>query len=192
MSVQKLTTSIQKIKNIKKSLVTNKVCLFATYIALSWVYAICSQIIIPLPFNLVPLSIQPAPLFLASFLFGWHAVNAYVLYLVQGACGLPFFSGLQGGLVRLLGPTGGYLIGFGLGMALIAICKKYTHQSMLKTLILLLVAEATAFTFGLFQLAWFIPTDKLLAAGLYPFLVGDFVIKIIMVLSCITIKRRTR
>lgn len=190
MIAHKFTAIIQKIQAWQNKLSSNKITIFAGYLLLSWIYAACSQIIIPLPFNLVPLSIQPAPLFLASFFFGWHAVNAYVLYLIQGACGLPFFSGLQGGLLRLLGPTGGYLIGFGLGMALIALLRKHVAQSMTKTLALILAAETVTFAFGLFQLAWFVPANKLFSAGLYPFFVGDFIIKIILVLFSIKTFRR--
>jgi biotin transport system substrate-specific component len=190
MLTNKFPGTMQKLHNWKNHFVINKVTTFAGYLLLSWVYAICSQIIIPLPFNLVPLSIQPAPLFLASFLFGWHAVNAYILYLAQGACGLPFFSGLQGGLIRLLGPTGGYLVGFGIAMALIAVLRKRAWQTTIRTLALLLTAEITVFIFGLFQLAWFLPAQKLLIAGLFPFLVGDFFIKIIMVFCPIRAFRR--
>ncbi len=146
------------------------------YLFLSWFYALCSQIIIPLPFNLVPLSLQPLPLLLAAFFLGWHAVHAYGLYLVQGALGLPFFAGLQGGLLRLLGPTGGYLIGFGLAMASIAATNAFSNTGWRKV-IKVYAVYAIIFGIGLFQLSWFVPANKLLAAGFYPFIIGDFVIK---------------
>lgn len=151
------------------------------YLALSWFYAACSQIIIPLPFNLVPMSIQPAPLFLATLLFGWHAVNAYVLYLAQGALGLPFFAGMLGGLGRLMGPTGGYLIGFGVAMIFLASIRHFSSRSKIIMLATLLCAEAITFVCGLSQLALFVPAHKLLAAGLFPFMIGDFLIKPILV-----------
>ena len=40
------------------------------------------------------------------------SVASYVLYLLLGTVGLPVFSGFSGGVGKLLGPTGGYLIGF--------------------------------------------------------------------------------
>ena len=40
------------------------------------------------------------------------SVASYVLYLLLGTVGLPVFSGFTGGVGKLLGPTGGYLIGF--------------------------------------------------------------------------------
>lgn len=151
-------------------------------IMLSWFYAVCSQIIIPLPYNLVPLSLQPAPLFLATFLFGWHAVTAYGLYLFQGALGLPFFSGMQGGLIRLLGPTGGYLIGFGLAMAFLATLRNTMPSSKIAATIKIFCALSLVFGCGLFQLSWFVAPEKLLAAGFYPFFIGDFIIKPVLVL----------
>lgn len=158
---------------------------FVFTLLLSWLYAFCSQVIIPLPFNLVPLSIQPAPLFLASFLFGWHAVNAYVLYLIQGTLGLPFFAGMQGGLARIIGPTGGYLIGFGVSMIFIVMLKKFVQNSRIYILLLLLAAESITFICGLGQLSFFVNAEKLLSSGLYPFIIGDFIIKIALVMGCL-------
>jgi len=145
---------------------------------LSWLYAIASQIIIPLPFNLVPLSIQPGPVFLAALLFGWEAVGAYVIYLAQGACGAPFFAGLQGGLLRLIGPTGGYLFGFLLGMIFLALMRSVMRKNIFTQILTLIAAWAIAFGCGLTQLAFFVPANRLLAAGFYPFIIGDFGIKL--------------
>lgn len=158
------------------SLPKTKLGICVMYLLLSWFYALCSQIIIPLPFNLVPLSLQPLPLLLAAFFLGWHAVNAYGLYLLQGALGLPFFAGLQGGLLRLLGPTGGYLIGFGLAMACIAATNVFSNTGWRK-IFKVYAVYAIIFGIGLFQLSWFVPANKLLVAGLYPFIIGDLVIK---------------
>jgi biotin transport system substrate-specific component len=145
---------------------------------LSWFYAACSQVIFPLPLNMVPLSLQPLPLLGMTFLFGWPAVSAYMLYLIQGAMGLPFFSGLRGGLLHLLGPTGGYLFGFGLAMIFIAATRNYKRQSSVILLGKLLIACVIYFICGLAQLSWFIAPENLLAAGLYPFIIGDFCIKV--------------
>jgi biotin transport system substrate-specific component len=147
------------------------------YFCLSWLYALCSQITIPLPFSAVPLSLQPAPLMLAAHFFGFHAVVAYGLYLAQGALGAPFFAGMQGGLVRLMGPTGGYLIGFGLAMIFIAAVRRIAPRSVLVMLLKVYMANVFVFTVGLCQLAFFVPADKVIALGLYPFIIGDFVIK---------------
>ncbi len=143
-------------------------------IALSWLYAACSQIILPLPFNMVPLSLQPLPLILCAEIFGWPAISAYLLYLMQGALGAPFFSHFGCGLPHLLGPTGGYLIGFLVAMTITKLIKT---QSTTEKLLRYLLATIGYFCFGLGQLALFIPSSKLFILGLFPFLIGDFIIK---------------
>ena len=66
-----------------------------------------------------PFTMQSFMLYLCAWLFGRKkATVAVVVYLVLGAVGVPVFSGFQGGVGVLFGPTGGYLVGF-LAMALI-------------------------------------------------------------------------
>lgn len=146
-------------------------------IALSWVYALCSQIIIPLPFNMVPLSIQPMPVTLCTLLFGWPAVVAYVLYLVQGIAGAPFFAGFGHGIMYFMGPTGGYLVGFLCAALFLVGVRGKRGAHWLITLLKLEVANLITFACGLCYLSLFIKPENLLWAGLYPFFMGDFVIK---------------
>jgi len=96
---------------------------FAFCLLLSWLYTLFSQIKIPLPFNLVFITLNPLPLYLAALMFGNYATHAYFLYLFQGAIGLPVFAGFCGGFYELLGPTGGYLFGFGLAMIFLSITR---------------------------------------------------------------------
>ena len=68
---------------------------------------------ISIPIGPVPISLMTLVLFLSIYILGWrYAVLACVLYLVVGLVGFPVFSGFQGGLGKLVGPTGGYLIGY--------------------------------------------------------------------------------
>jgi biotin transport system substrate-specific component len=61
----------------------------------------------------VPVTLQTLWVFLAGFVLGpvWAGV-AFGLYLVAGLVGLPVFAGATGGIGVLLGPTGGFLVGF--------------------------------------------------------------------------------
>ena len=69
--------------------------------------------------GLVPVSFTNLVIYLAVYLLGRkRAVVSTSVYLLLGAVGMPVFSGYEGGLGKLVGPTGGYLIGF-LFMALI-------------------------------------------------------------------------
>ncbi len=71
---------------------------------------------IPLPFTPVPLTLQVFVVCLAALLLPPAEVAlAMGVYLLLGAAGVPVFSGGTGGIGVLLGPTGGYLIGFFVG-----------------------------------------------------------------------------
>jgi len=161
------------IKNLVAKHSESKIIKFIFCLLLSWLYALCSQVIIPLPFNFVPISLQPLPLFFFSLLIGWPAVYAYFLTLFQTALGAPFFSGFQGGMVKLLGPTGGYIIGFAFAMIFLAFVKDYKKHNFFIIFSKLSCANFIIYFFGLAQLSLFVPLDKLFICGLYPFIFGD-------------------
>ena len=71
--------------------------------------AVCSWISIPAQ---VPFTLQTFAVFLTCDLLGPAAILSVLLYLLLGAIGIPVFAGFSGGISVLLGPTGGYLIGF--------------------------------------------------------------------------------
>jgi biotin transport system substrate-specific component len=78
------------------------------------VVALAAQVVVPVPFSPVPMTLQPlAVLAVGGLLGGAAGLLALVLYLVLGVLGLPVFApgGLPGAL-RLIGPTGGYLLAF--------------------------------------------------------------------------------
>jgi biotin transport system substrate-specific component len=84
----------------------------ATMVGASALVALCAHIAVPLGFTPVPMTLQPfAVLLLGLLLSPGMAFGALVLYLVEGASGLPVFSPHgPGGIAQLLGPTGGYLL----------------------------------------------------------------------------------
>ena len=71
--------------------------------------AICSWISIPAA---VPFTLQTFAVFFACEVLGSAAILPVLLYLLLGAVGVPVFSGFSGGMGTLLGPTGGYIVGF--------------------------------------------------------------------------------
>ena len=82
------------------------------YIALmAALMAVCAWISVPA--GDVPFTLQTLGVFCAvGLLGGKRGTVAVLLYLLMGAVGLPVFSGFTGGPGRLLGVTGGYLVGF--------------------------------------------------------------------------------
>ncbi len=167
-----LTLIFQNYKKISSSSALRTVALQATLIL---IYAASSQAIIPLPFNAVPLSLQPLPVYVCSYIFGWHAVSAYAAYVGLGALGLPIFSAFRGGILHLAGFTGGYLWGFLLGASVIAALRSLKHP--LALMVMYLVATCIHFACGMGQLSMFVSPDQVVLFGLLPFLVGDFIIK---------------
>lgn len=82
--------------------------------------AICAHISIVLPFTSIPFTMQTfAVLLLAMALEPLVAMGVLLLYLAEGAVGLPVFSpyGL-GGWAQLFGPSGGYLLSYPLAALL--------------------------------------------------------------------------
>jgi biotin transport system substrate-specific component len=76
--------------------------------------ALASQFAFPIPGTPVPLTLQPMVVVLAGLLLGpVDAAAAMVVYLMAGAAGLPVFAPIGApGIMRLLGPTGGYLLAY--------------------------------------------------------------------------------
>ncbi len=80
---------------------------------MSAVLCVISPFTIPIPFSPVPMSLALFGLYLTAMLLGAKkGVVSVLIYLLLGTVGLPVFSGLSGGVGILLGPTGGYLIGY--------------------------------------------------------------------------------
>jgi len=77
------------------------------------VVALAAQVAVPLPFTVVPLTLQPLAVLVVGGLLGAAGgATALVLYLAAGATGLPVFAGGTAGAIHLIGPTGGYLLAF--------------------------------------------------------------------------------
>lgn len=168
--VQTLTTAAHKIFSKVQLLHLDYLVL------LPIAFFISSQIIIPLPFSPVPLSLQPLPVLLAAWFLGRRGVAGYAMYLVQGAIGAPIFCGFSGGLAHLLGPTGGYLIGFLVGAILVVAMRRH-NQNIFRTYVVYATAMAATFIYGVWYLSMFMPISSAITHGLLPFIIGDFAIK---------------
>jgi biotin transport system substrate-specific component len=133
---------------------------------------------VQVPFYPVPMTLQTAAVFLIGIAYGWRlAVATVLLYLAQGAIGLPVFAGTPAkgiGLPYMLGPTGGYLVGY-VAAAAIAGWAAQRSRHWLATGGALLVATAVIYGLGAGWLATFVGVDKAVALGVTPFLLGDAV-----------------
>jgi biotin transport system substrate-specific component len=148
-----------------------------------------AQIVIPLPWTPVPITAQTFAVLLAGILLGrfWGGLSM-IVYLVIGLLGVPWFTGMNGGIGVVTGATGGFLIGFIMAALFLGYFadKHINTRSFMPMLGLLLFANFfLIYIPGLIGLgAWIYIVNgtapgiwTLLAMGLLPFIVGD-VIKI--------------
>lgn len=149
---------------------------------------ICVLSPIAVPIGPVPITLGTLTIYLTAYLLGgvWGTVSTLV-YLLVGLVGAPVFSGYMGGPSKLVGPTGGYLIGY-LPMALIAGAivtwslrrfgdSKGKGVAIALTLQFAGMVLATAVLYA-FGTAWYCfqagaPLDKALAACVLPFIPFD-------------------
>ena len=146
----------------------------------SLLVALAAQVTVYLPGTLVPITGQTlAVLVVGAVLGGRRGAACLLLYIAEGAAGLPFFSGAHGGVGHLLGPTGGYLWGFVAAAGLTGTLAQRGWDRRLGTTILAMtIGTAAIYLFGLLWLALFVGGERVLAEGLYPFLPGA-VLKIV-------------
>ena len=138
---------------------------------------IISPFAIVLPLSPVPLSLATLMLYFSIYILGKkHATISCGIYLLIGLVGLPVFSGFSGGAGKLLGPTGGYLIGY---LALTYVggwCVEKWSVYWLQGLGLL-IGTAVCHLFGTAWLSYQAGMDFVaaLGVGVLPFVVGDIV-----------------
>lgn len=142
---------------------------------------ICVLAPLSIPIGPIPISFTTLIIFLSLYLIGWKmSVISCITYILIGMAGLPVFSGFTGGIGKLLGPTGGYIIGF-IFMALLAglIIDKFHHP----VIQFLGLAAGTAVCYAL-GTAWFCfemnaAVTSALALCVFPFIPADL-LKIII------------
>ena len=143
----------------------------------SLVTALAAQLAVRLPWSPVPITGQTFAVLLSGAVLGSRrAFLAQLLYLAEGAAGLPVFAGGDAGIAILMGPTAGYLIAFPFAAAATGfLAERGWDRRFVTMLAAMLLGSAVIFALGLALLSRFVPRDTLFAAGLLPFLPGDLV-----------------
>lgn len=119
-----------------------------------------------------------AVLFAGALLGSRRAAISQIGYLSVGLTGVPFWFAPGGapGIARLLGPTGGYLLGFIAAAFVVGwLAERGWGRGIWTAALAMLVGEGMIYAFGLAWLGYYVPGDKIFAAGLYPFVLGDLV-----------------
>ncbi|RYB05094.1 biotin transporter BioY [Lichenibacterium ramalinae] len=132
------------------------------------------------PFYPVPLTLESLAVILIGAAFGARLAGAaLVLYLVEGALGLPVFAGTPAhglGLAYMAGPTGGYLLGFVLAAVVVGFfAERGADRSVPRLLGAMALGHAILFATGYAWLARLIGPEAAWTAGVLPFLLGTAV-----------------
>ena len=140
--------------------------------------AVSGYIAIPLPFSTVPVTAQTLAVMLTGSLLPFkQSVLSLLIFLLMGAAGLPVFSGGAAGLGIILGKTGGYLIGFVAGAALISFLKGKEAGFVRLLAVNALGGIITVYAFGVLWLNYVtgIGIPQAILFGALPFIPGDIV-----------------
>ncbi|RWP65922.1 biotin transporter BioY [Mesorhizobium sp.] len=128
----------------------------------------------------VDISMQTLAVFLISAAFGMRlGVATLLLYMAEGAIGLPVFQGTPEkgiGIAYMLGSTGGYLAGFVVMAAIVGwAADRGWDRHPVKLFNAILVAEIVMMAMGFAWLALLIGPEKSWQFGVVPFIVGDLI-----------------
>ena len=140
------------------------------------IIAVCAQIQIPI--GPVPFTLQTLGVFAAAGLLGWKRGTAAILvYVLLGLVGVPVFAGFSGGLSCIVGPTGGYIIGFIFTALIVGLMCDKLGRKLWVAIVSKVIGLAVCYAFGT---AWFCVStstgilDALLIC-VVPFLIADAV-----------------
>jgi biotin transport system substrate-specific component len=140
--------------------------------------ALCARVTIPLPFTPVPLTLQNfGVLFVGLSLGSRRGFAAMVLYLMEGAVGLPVFNPTGvGGVAQLLGVTGGYLLAYPFVAALAGWIFERGKESFARAAVAGLLAEILLFAAGISWLRVFTHSfSQALRFGLLAFVFAEII-----------------
>lgn len=129
---------------------------------------------VQVPFWPVPMTMQTWAVAVIGMAYGWRLGLATVLlYGLEGALGMPVFAGTPErglGLAYMVGPTGGYLVGFALSAALAGwFAERGWDRTAWRIAAVMTLAHAATFAAGLAWLATFVGLPRAVELGLTPF-----------------------
>lgn len=175
----------------KSSLKLRKMIVASLFAA---IISILAQVSIPLPLG-VPITGQTLAIGLAATILGSkHGTLSTLLYLMIGAVGIPVFAQMTGGFGVLVGPTGGFLIGFIPASFIIGFYLEKTSFTIKNALIANVIGMFISLIFGtvwlkiVSELSW----NVALTAGFTPFIIGGFIKVFIASWAGIIIRERLK
>lgn len=144
-----------------------------------------AQISIPLPFTPVPITGQTLGVLLVGALLGSRrGAAAMLLYLAEGAAGLPVFSEARSGATMLVGPTGGYLLAFPIAAFAVGwLSERGWDRQFFTAAAAMLIGSVIIYAGGLTVLSYYVGLERAIPLGMLPFLPGDTIKLIVAALA---------
>ena len=156
--------------------VENKILVLVKDLVLIFGFAILTGISakLKIEIGIIPITFQTLAVLLSGALLGSkRGALSQLTYLLIGLAGLPWFA-WGGGIQYILSPTFGYIIGFVFTAFIVGWLSEKGFDRNIKTAILaMLIGNFFIYIPGLLWLAKFVGFEKILAAGFYPFILGD-------------------
>lgn len=152
---------------------------------------ICGPLSIPI--GPVPVSLTNLVLYFAIMILDTKKTFiSYIVYLLIGIIGLPVFSGFQGGIGKIAGPTGGYLVGFLLMIIVGGIIMEKTKANIVFTIIGMILGTVVCYAFGTGWFVYLMKTTVSAALSLcvWPFIPFDLVKIVVAVIVGKNIRKR--
>ncbi|MDD6255247.1 MAG: biotin transporter BioY [Eubacteriales bacterium] len=182
-------------ENVSGKRNSNKVVNLTLTALMAALICILGPLSIPLPVSPVPISLTNLAIYFTVIIIGWkRGTVSYIIYLLIGLCGLPVFSSFTGGPGKLLGPTGGYLIGF-IFMTMIAglFVEKFDGNYFMY-FTGMIIGTLVTYAFGTAWLSFEagMSFKAALFAGVIPFIIGDAAKMIIAVFAGNAVRKRLK
>jgi biotin transport system substrate-specific component len=183
------TTLVDALAGRAESMSFARAISFASVVFVAALTAAAAQLSVPLPFTSVPLTFQPMIVLLGGLALGSRlGLGSQVLYLAAGIAGLPVFAAsgaLPPGPLRLLGPTGGYLMAYPVAAFLVGyLAERGLSRRYATSVLAMLAGLAVVYACGVTWLALFaragthsvaVGLQAAVFTGVVPFVLADVV-----------------
>ncbi len=180
MEITNEKLSVLKHKTIYDVLFEQKNMLIEIILMVSSVVLLGILANITIPLWPVPITMQTFGIFMIAFFFGSRkGLLTIALYILAGLVGFGVFANNKSGLAALLGPTGGYIIGFVVAVFVVGLLiEKGWGRTKSSVLLCMVIGNIIIYILGLIGLSIALSNLtflQVLNAGLFPFLIGDAV-----------------